>query len=102
MTAVAVAIRTVRSIGLAAIAIAPSGWRRNWKAWAGRLFRRCVRNAAEMTSNGHLPFISIDHVQLAMPMGGEDQAHKFYVDLLGMREVPKPSELAKRGGCWFE
>jgi len=55
-----------------------------------------------MTSNGHPAFISIDHVQLAMPMGGEDQARKFYVDLLGMREVPKPSELAKRGGCWFE
>jgi catechol 2,3-dioxygenase-like lactoylglutathione lyase family enzyme len=48
------------------------------------------------------PFISIDHVQLAMPGGGEDQARKFYRDVLGMAEIPKPSELAKRGGCWFE
>ena len=48
------------------------------------------------------PFLAIDHVQLAMPVGGEDQARKFYGDLLGMSEVPKPSELAKRGGCWFE
>ena len=25
-----------------------------------------------------------------------------FTKLLGMREVPKPTELAKRGGCWFE
>jgi catechol 2,3-dioxygenase-like lactoylglutathione lyase family enzyme len=49
-----------------------------------------------------LPFASIDHVQLAMPVGGEEQARKFYRDLLGMVEVAKPVELAKRGGCWFE
>ncbi|MGB6675900.1 MAG: VOC family protein [Terriglobales bacterium] len=48
------------------------------------------------------PFTSIDHVQLAMPVGAEEAARYFYRDLLGMVEVPKPSELAKRGGCWFE
>jgi catechol 2,3-dioxygenase-like lactoylglutathione lyase family enzyme len=47
------------------------------------------------------PFTAIDHVQLAMPPGEEEQARHFYRDLLGMAEVPKPSELAKRGGCWF-
>ena len=51
---------------------------------------------------GTYPFTAIDHVQLAMPSGGEDQARAFYGMLLGMREVPKPAELAKRGGCWFE
>lgn len=50
----------------------------------------------------NLPFIAIDHVQLAMPTGQEDSARRFYSDLLGMREMPKPPELAKRGGCWFE
>lgn len=49
-----------------------------------------------------LPFTAIDHVQLAMPPGAEDDARRFYGDLLGMVEVAKPSELAKRGGCWFE
>jgi catechol 2,3-dioxygenase-like lactoylglutathione lyase family enzyme len=49
-----------------------------------------------------VPFTAIDHVQLAMPPGGEDTAREFYRDLLGMAEVPKPPELAKRGGCWFE
>jgi catechol 2,3-dioxygenase-like lactoylglutathione lyase family enzyme len=48
------------------------------------------------------PFIAIDHVQLAMPSGGEVAARGFYCDLLGMVEIPKPGELAKRGGCWFE
>jgi catechol 2,3-dioxygenase-like lactoylglutathione lyase family enzyme len=44
----------------------------------------------------------IDHVQLAMPVGGEVQARAFYAGLLRIPEVPKPPHLAKRGGCWFE
>ncbi len=48
------------------------------------------------------PFTAIDHVQLAMPSGKEETARCFYRDLLGMAEIAKPSELAKRGGCWFE
>jgi catechol 2,3-dioxygenase-like lactoylglutathione lyase family enzyme len=47
------------------------------------------------------PFIAIDHVQLAMPAGEEAAARRFYGDLLGMTEIAKPPELAKRGGCWF-
>jgi catechol 2,3-dioxygenase-like lactoylglutathione lyase family enzyme len=48
-----------------------------------------------------IPFIRINHVQLAMPAGNEERARAFYRDLLGMTEIPKPPELAKRGGCWF-
>jgi catechol 2,3-dioxygenase-like lactoylglutathione lyase family enzyme len=48
------------------------------------------------------PFTAIDHVQLAMPVGAEDAARRFYSSLLGMTEIPKPTELAKRGGCWFQ
>jgi catechol 2,3-dioxygenase-like lactoylglutathione lyase family enzyme len=44
----------------------------------------------------------IEHIQLAMPAGQEDVARKFYSGLLGIPEVPKPPELAKRGGAWFE
>ena len=44
----------------------------------------------------------IDHVQLAMPPGSEDQAVAFYQGLLDIPQVPKPPELAARGGCWFE
>jgi catechol 2,3-dioxygenase-like lactoylglutathione lyase family enzyme len=49
-----------------------------------------------------MPLLSVDHVQLAMPAGGEDDARGFYRDLLGLPETPKPPHLAKRGGCWFE
>ena len=45
---------------------------------------------------------TIDHVQVAMPAGEEDKARAFYRDLLRLPELPKPPELAKRGGCWFE
>ena len=43
----------------------------------------------------------IDHVQLAMPRGQEDEARRFYGEALGLPELPKPPNLAKRGGCWF-
>ncbi len=45
---------------------------------------------------------AIDHVQVAIPRGSEDTARAFYGELLGFTEVPKPSELAGRGGAWFE
>lgn len=42
-----------------------------------------------------------DHVQVAIPRGGEDIARAFYGRLLGMVEQPKPPVLAARGGAWF-
>lgn len=47
------------------------------------------------------PFLAIDHVQLAMPAGREDDARAFFVGLLGMNELEKPAELRARGGAWF-
>lgn len=44
----------------------------------------------------------IEHVQLAMPPGGESEAVGFYEAVLGLSAVPKPAHLAVRGGCWFE
>ncbi len=37
-----------------------------------------------------------------MPPHREDEARRFYRDLLCIPEKKKPPELAKRGGCWFE
>ena len=37
-----------------------------------------------------------------MPPGGEDTARGFYINILGFTEIPKPDELAKRGGVWFQ
>lgn len=49
-----------------------------------------------------MTILALEHVQLAMPAGGEDLARKFYAGLLGMDERAKPAALAVRGGCWFE
>jgi catechol 2,3-dioxygenase-like lactoylglutathione lyase family enzyme len=49
-----------------------------------------------------MKFLSIDHIQLSMPANEEQKARAFYVNLLGFTEAPKPAELAKRGGVWFE
>jgi catechol 2,3-dioxygenase-like lactoylglutathione lyase family enzyme len=44
----------------------------------------------------------LDHILLAMPAGRESDARKFYQGILGIPEAIKPSDLAARGGCWFE
>ena len=46
--------------------------------------------------------LAIDHVQLAIPPGGEPAARAFYADVLGFTEVPKPAALQARGGLWFQ
>lgn len=43
----------------------------------------------------------LDHIQLAMPTGKEEQARAFFSDLLGMTEEEKPYPLSERGGVWF-
>jgi catechol 2,3-dioxygenase-like lactoylglutathione lyase family enzyme len=45
--------------------------------------------------------LHLDHVQIAIPRGCEDVARTFYVDVLRFEELPKPAELAARGGAWF-
>jgi catechol 2,3-dioxygenase-like lactoylglutathione lyase family enzyme len=45
--------------------------------------------------------VRLHHVQVACPPGGEDAARRFYADGLGLTEVPKPAQLAGRGGVWF-
>lgn len=49
------------------------------------------------------PIISgIDHVQVAVPANAEDRCRAFYVELLGLPELPKPPILAARGGIWVQ
>ena len=51
---------------------------------------------------GAVVVLRVEHVQLAMPAGREQEAVAFYEGLLGIPQVPKPPHLAARGGCWFE
>lgn len=45
---------------------------------------------------------ALDHIQLAMPPDREEDARRYFGDLLGMVEELKPAILASRGGCWFQ
>jgi predicted enzyme related to lactoylglutathione lyase len=45
--------------------------------------------------------VRLDHVQVAIPQGGEGQALAFYAGLLGLTETEKPEALRERGGVWF-
>jgi catechol 2,3-dioxygenase-like lactoylglutathione lyase family enzyme len=44
---------------------------------------------------------ALDHVQVAAPGGCEAAARRFYGELLGLPELPKPAALRSRGGVWF-
>ncbi|MBV9804732.1 MAG: hypothetical protein JO130_16135 [Solirubrobacterales bacterium] len=57
--------------------------------------------AAEPRSEPILGVLGIDHVQVAAPAGGEDEARRFYGGLLELPELPKPASLRTRGGVWF-
>ena len=45
--------------------------------------------------------MKLDHIQLAMLKGKENEAREFFVGILEMKEEEKPERLASRGGCWF-
>ena len=48
-----------------------------------------------------MEILGLDHVQVAAPPECEDDARRFYGELLGLDEIAKPPLLAARGGCWF-
>src|SRR5688500_7904768 len=62
----------------------------------GNRHNSAARYYSPMTIHG------IAHIQLAIPRGGEDEARRFYSELLGLRELPKPESLLDRGGIWFQ
>lgn len=46
--------------------------------------------------------IRLDHVQICIPAGKENEARDFYGELLGLKEIEKPESLKKNGGLWYE
>jgi catechol 2,3-dioxygenase-like lactoylglutathione lyase family enzyme len=44
---------------------------------------------------------TLDHVQVTMPPGGEEEARRFYGGLIGLTEIEKPEPLRAQGGVWF-
>ena len=48
-----------------------------------------------------MPILSIDHVQIAIPVASESQARAFYSGILGFTEIEKPPQMAERKSIWF-
>jgi catechol 2,3-dioxygenase-like lactoylglutathione lyase family enzyme len=48
-----------------------------------------------------MPILSLDHVQVAIPAGGEEVARSFYIGILGFTEQQKPAALAGRNSIWL-
>jgi catechol 2,3-dioxygenase-like lactoylglutathione lyase family enzyme len=69
-------------------------------ARAGSLGRRTCSDA-DRVNKGDTVFEGLHHMQLAMPRGQEEVARSFFVGVLGMTEIDKPSVLSARGGAWF-
>ncbi|WP_221563939.1 VOC family protein [Alkalihalobacillus sp. TS-13] len=49
-----------------------------------------------------IEFKRLHHVQICIPTGEEEEARKFYSEVLGMTEIEKPKALKKNGGLWFQ
>ena len=47
-------------------------------------------------------FKRLDHIQICIPTGMEDEARKFYTGIIGLTEIPKPKELISNGGLWYQ
>ena|SRR5579859_3893613 len=48
-----------------------------------------------------ITFLKLNHVQISIPPGQEEQARKFYKNILGLEEIDKPTQLKQNGGLWF-
>jgi catechol 2,3-dioxygenase-like lactoylglutathione lyase family enzyme len=46
--------------------------------------------------------VRLHHAQITIPSGEEDSCRRFYCDVLGLSEIPKPASLQERGGFWLE
>ncbi|GHO52120.1 VOC family protein [Ktedonobacter robiniae] len=44
----------------------------------------------------------LHHAQITIPKGAEEEARKFYCDILGLPEIGKPESLQGRGGFWLQ
>ena len=43
----------------------------------------------------------LNHVQVCIPRGAEQEARAFYGQVLGLEEVEKPEVLKANGGLWY-
>lgn len=48
-----------------------------------------------------MSILSIEHVQIAIPIASEQRARAFYSGILGFEEIAKPPKMAGRNSLWF-
>ena len=48
-----------------------------------------------------ITFKRLNHIQICIPIGKEDEARKFYSGILGLEEIEKPDPLKPNGGLWY-
>lgn len=46
--------------------------------------------------------LGLHHAQITVAPANETAAKKFYLDCLGLAEIPKPDSLRGRGGFWLQ
>jgi hypothetical protein len=44
----------------------------------------------------------LHRIQICIPPGKKNIAREFYTKILGLREIPKPTELISNGGLWYQ
>ena len=49
-----------------------------------------------------IKFIRLDHIQICIPSGKENEARQFYTEVIRLAEIPKPQELIPNGGLWYQ
>ena len=49
-----------------------------------------------------IKFKRLDHIQICIPTGKENEARNFYSTIIGLTEIPKPIELIPNGGVWYK
>ena len=45
---------------------------------------------------------NVDHAQITIPKGTEEEARNFYCGFLGLKEIEKPENRKKNGGFWLQ
>lgn len=41
------------------------------------------------------------HIQILVPRAAEQASKRFYGEMLGLEEIPKPERFQKNGGAWY-
>ena len=61
-----------------------------------------IGETTNQMQSSRIQFLRLDHVQICIPNGKENEARHFYTDIIGLIEIPKPEALIPNGGLWYQ